>query len=95
MGSNTKEFKMKAAVKVVLLSSVVATSSGCAGGITSAIKAYAVTAEEQASVMKVTFERCLAEQDQTAKDAMCNSVKSSIEAYRQSASELKSIKTSN
>jgi len=86
---------MKNIAKVMLVSIIIFSLSGCAGNIASAVKAYAVTAEEQASVMKITFDRCLNESNKAKKDAMCNSVKSSIEAYRQSAAELKTIKTSN
>jgi CDP-diacylglycerol pyrophosphatase len=68
-------------------------ATGCASN--AAIKAYATVAEEHASVMKVTFDRCLSEQNTQAKDAACNAVKSSIEAYRQSATELKSIRSTN
>lgn len=67
--------------------------TGCASN--SAIRAYAIVAEEHASVMKVTFDRCLNEQNSQAKEAACNAVKSSIDAYRQSAAELKTIKSTN
>jgi len=68
---------------------------GCASNITSAVKAYAITAEEQATLMKLNFNNCLNISDQPIKDAACGAVSSSIEAYRQSAAELKTIKSSN
>jgi len=86
---------MNTIAKAMLVSIVALLLSGCAGSLASAIRAYGVTAEEQASTMKITFERCLTESSQIERDAMCNSVKSSIEAYRRSAAELKTIKASN
>ena len=67
--------------------------TGCATNLTSAIKAYATTAEEQAIVMKLNLDNCLNQSDQALKDASCNAVKSSINAYQQSAAQLKTIKT--
>lgn len=79
-------------VAVVVLGAL--TIGGC-GGVSSAIKAYATTAEEHATVMQLTFDNCMKAKNQAEKDAVCSAVRSSINAYKQSASELKTIKVSN
>lgn len=84
-------------MKSISLYSVLACTlfvTGCCAS-NSAIKAYATVAEEQASVMKLTFDRCLSKQNSQAKQAACDAVKSSIEAYQKSASELKKIESTN
>lgn len=85
--------KVKSVTSIAGLFIYIVLLAGCTSD--SSIKAYATTAEEHATVMKLTFERCLSEQNQQTKNASCNAVRSSIEAYRQSASELKSIKSIN
>lgn len=84
---------MKQAVSIGGLFICASLLAGCSSD--AAIRAYATTAEEHATVMQLTFARCLSEQNKQARDASCNAVKSSIEAYKKSASELKSIKSSN
>jgi outer membrane murein-binding lipoprotein Lpp len=77
---------MKSIIMLSGLSAGVFLLTGCASN--AAIKAYATTAEEHASVMELTFDRCMNERDAKAREAACKAVKSSIKAYKQSAAEL-------
>lgn len=64
---------------------------GCAGSIAKTITAYGTTAEEQAILMRLNFDNCLSLADPALKEASCNAVRSSIDAYQQSATQLKKI----
>jgi CDP-diacylglycerol pyrophosphatase len=71
---------------------ILSITSGCVSNSLPIVRAYAQTAEDHAATLEVIFDRCMTETDQAAKEAICASVKSSIEKYRLSAAELKSIK---
>lgn len=86
---------MRAQIGFICVASGAIFLAGCTGGAASAIKAYATTAEEHAQIMKLNFDMCLKAKDPAEKDAVCAAVRSSIEAYRQSAANLKTIRVSN
>ncbi len=69
--------------------------SGCTGNISAAVKAYATTAEEQANVMAIMLDRCQHASQAAEREAACQAVRASIEVYRQSAAELKAIKSAD
>lgn len=60
---------------------------GCCRNIKSAINSYAVSAEKQATVMKINLDNCLKSND-PSKYSTCKALYDNIETYRQAARNL-------